>query len=376
MERIYYQEEESYLFSSLLGELRDLSQKNVPLTTRCVLAIFWRLYGERQYLDPLLEAIENEIDGLDADPTRESNRKRKVFACAAYKVVVGKGRHEEKIKNYLAYAKDSGNWLGQPRIACCLTFLKGTPIGEEAKNYLRENFGPWLSDGRNDFIAIALLGLRNEISDGDLQRTLEHVEPRINDLPLNVTSLFLIGISQSDASLLGKDAVEDKLYQAIRDQIKEISSFTDEEIISAATALFLAKYHRISGYFAKYFSELKETLALKDSFAMGTRKAETRNLLLCIASIATIGLLCLMFFIPSLVEFKGSPSAFGKFLLTISTQKKGALGTAIVLTAYILISYFKKGDPVSGIVEYVRERVPVMKEDQDQGGRFHSHKRG
>lgn len=367
MERIHYQEEETYLFSSLLAELRDLSQKNVPLTTRCVLAIFWRLYGEKQYLDPLLEAIENEIGGLAPDPTRESNRKRKVFACAAYRCVVEESRHNEKIQNYLSYAKGSKDWLGQPRIACCLTFLKDTPISDDAKSYLRENFAPWLSDGRDNFIAIALLALRDEISDGDLQRTLEHVEPRINDLPLNLTSLLLIGISQSHVGLLGKDAVEDNLYQAIRDRLKdkELSSFTDEEIISATTALFLARYHRISGYFEKYSSELEETLALKDSFAMGTRKAETRNFLLCLASVATIGLLCLMFFIPSLVGFKDNPSAFGEFLLTINTLKKWALGTAIVLTAYILISYFKKGDPVSGIVEYVRERFPIIKEDRD-----------
>lgn len=366
MEISYYQEEETYLFSSLLDHLRGLSQKNVSPTTKCLLSIFWRIYGNREFLEPLVKDIKEEIGGFNPDPTRESNRTKKVFVCAAYKAVVNKAEYEEKIQDYLSYARDSRDWLGQLRIACCLTFLKGDPISEDAKSYLRENFGGWLSYGKDDFIALALLALGSELSKGELQRTLEHIESRINNLPLILIPLFLVGLSQSDSDLPNKDTVEDKLYQAIKDQLKDIPSCTDEEIISATTALFLSKYHRISGYFEKYSSELKETLALKDKFAGGTKKAKTRNLLLCIASIATVGLACLMFFLPSLVEFKDNPSAFGKFLLALNAKKSWALVSAIVFTAYILLSYIKKGDPVSGIVEYAREKLPILKSIKEE----------
>jgi len=40
-----FQEEETYLFSSLLDRLRDLSHKDASLTTRCLLAIFWYIGG-------------------------------------------------------------------------------------------------------------------------------------------------------------------------------------------------------------------------------------------------------------------------------------------------------------------------------------------
>ena len=355
----HFQEEETYLFSSLLDRLRRLSQKDASLTTRCLLVIFWRIYGEKKLLEHLLEGLEKEIEGYDSDPTREPNRIKKVFACAIYKDVAKKIKHEEKIQNYLLYAIDS-NWLGQPRIACCLSFLENDPLGEDAKEYLRENFGAWLSGGRDDFIAIGLLALRDEISQGDLQRTLEHVESRIDDLPLNIISLFLIGISKSNIGLPNKNAVEDRLYQAILNNLTGTAHFDDETIITSTTSLFLAKYHKISGYFEKYSSELRETLALKDGFVEDKKRAKTRNLVLCITSIAFLGLACLMFFIPTLVEFKDDPSAFGKILSALNTKKGWALASVIILTGYILVSYFKRGDPVFGIVEYLREKFPGL----------------
>jgi hypothetical protein len=179
------------------------------------------------------------------------------------------------------------------------------------------------------------LALRSEISKGELQRALERVEIKINDLHLNLISLFLIWLSQSNSDLPNRYAVEDKLYQAIKEHLKDISSCTDEEIISAA-ALYLSKYHKISGYFEKYSSEFKETLALKDNFAGGARKAKTRNLLLCITSVATISLACLIFFLPSLVEFKDNPSAFGKLLLALNTKKEWALISSIILIEILL----------------------------------------
>ncbi len=355
----HFQEEESYLFSSLLDRLRDLSHKDASLTTRCLLAIFWRVYGAKRLFELLLEGLEKEIEGYDSDPTREPNRTKKVFACAIYKNVAKKVKQEEKIQNYLSYAIDS-NWLGQPRIACCLSFLENDPLGEDAKDYLRENFGAWLSEGRDDFIAIGLLGLREEISQGDLQRTLEYVQSKIDDLPLNIISLFLIGISKSHVDLPNKNAVEDRLYQAIRKNLTATTSVDDEAIITSTTALFLAKYHKISGYFEKYSSELSETLTLKDGFVEDKKRAKTRNLVLCITFIAFLGLACLMFFIPTLVEFKDNPSAFGKILLALNTKKDWALASAIILTGYVLVSYFKRGDPIFGIVEYLREIFPGL----------------
>jgi hypothetical protein len=363
----HFQEEETYLFSSLLDRLKGLSKENTSLTTKCLLAIFWRIYGEKQFLEPLLADIENEIVGYNSDPSREPNRIKKVFACAAYKAIARKPKHEDKIQNYLSYARDSRDWLGQPRIACCLSFLEKDQIAEEARTYLRGNFGAWLSEGRHDFIAVALLALRREISKGDLQRILENVESGIDDLPIGTISLFLTGISQSNVGLPNKDSVEDKLYQAIRDRVKTTSSFEDEEIILATTGLFLANYHRISGYFEKYSAELKETLAQKDNFTEVTKKAKTRSLLLCITLIASISLICFMFFIPSLVEFKDNPSAFGKLLLALNTKKEYAFPTAAVLVAYILVSYLKRGDPVLGIVDYLREKVPgLFKSDKER----------
>ena len=361
----HFQEEETYLFSSLLDRLKGLTKENISLTTKCLLAIFWRIYGEKQFLEPLLADIENEIVGYNSDPSRESNRTKKVFACAAYEAVARKPKHEDKIQNYLSYARDSRDWLGQPRIACCLSFLEKDPIAEEARTYLRGNFGAWLSEGRHDFIAVALLALIEEISKGDLQRILENVESGIDDLPIGTISLFLTGISQSNVGLPNKDSVEDKLSQAIRDRVK--TTLEDEETILAATALFLANYHRISGYFEKYSEELKETLAQKDNFTEVTKKAKTRSLLFCITLIATIGLICFMFFIPSLVEFKDNPSAFGKLLLALNTKKDYAFPTAAVLVAYILVSYLKRGDPVLGIVDYLREKVPgLFKSDKER----------
>lgn len=355
----HFQEEETYLFSSLLDRLRGLPQKDASLTTRCLLAIFWKVYGEKKLLEPLLEGLEKEIEGYDTDPTREQNRTKKVFVCAIYKNVAKKVKEEEKIQNYLSYAIDS-SWLGQPRIACCLSFLEKDPLKKYAKKYLRENFSAWLSEGRDDFIAIGLLALREEISQGGLQRTLEHVESRIDDLPLNIISLFLIGISKSNIDLPNKNAVEDRLYQAILNNLTSITHFDDEAIITSATALFLAKYHKFSGYFEKYSSELRGTLALKDAFIEDKKRAKTRNLVLCITSIAFLALVCVMFFIPSLVEFKDNPSAFGKILLALNTKKGWALASAIVLAVYVLVSCFKRGDPVFGIVEYLREKFPGL----------------
>lgn len=355
----HFQEEETYLFSSLLDRLRGLSQKDASLTTRCLLAIFWRVYGEKSLLEPLLQGLEKEIEGYDSDPTREPNRTKKVFACAIYKNVAKKVKDEEKIQNYLLYAIDS-NWLGQPRIACCLSFLENDPLGEGAKKYLRENFSAWLSGGRDDFIAIGLLALRKEISQGDLQQTVEHVGSRIDDLPLNIISLFLIGISQSSVDLPNKHAIEDRLYQAIRNNLTATTHFDNEAIITSTISLFLAKYHKISGYFEKYSSELRETLALKDGFVEDKKRAKTRNLVLCITFIGFLGLACLMFFIPTLVEFKDNPSAFGKILSALNTKKGWALASAIILTGYVLVSYFKRGDPIFGIVEYLREKFPGL----------------
>ena len=368
MQAPHFQEEETYLFSSLLGHIRELSTKRVGLTTKCSLAIFWRIYGDKQVLKPLLEDIEAEIKSYNPDPTRESNRVRKVFACASYKAITqnySKAKHVGKTDNYLSYAKNSRDWLGQPRIACCLSFLdKSQKLGKDAKKYLSRNFDKWLSEGRDDFICIALLALRRDISKGDLQKTLEHVKSKISDLSLNVISLYLAGLSQTNLDLAQKATVEDNLYEAIREKLITFptspSSFENEEKISAATALFVSKYHKISGYYERYSSELKETLSLKSDFVKNKKAAKTRNLLLCVTSIFSIGLLCLIFFLPSFVEFGENPSAFGRFLLKISTKKYHVLLLSLVLTAYILISYLKRGDPVFGIFEFVREKYPGL----------------
>jgi len=368
MKENHFQEEETYLFSSLLDRLKELHEKGINLMTKCLLAIFWRIYGEKELLEVLLEDIENEIEGYNFDPIRELSRTKKIFACATYKAVVKKVKHGEKIQNYLLYAKESKYWLGQPRIACCLSFLKKNPIGNEARSYMKENFSTWLSEGRDDFIAFGLLALSDEISSGDLHRTLEHIEPRIKDLPLSILSLFLIGISRSAVNLPNKDAIEDKLYQVLKYQLTDapLTSFDDEGIITAATALYLAKYHRISGYLKKYSAELKETLALKDNFTQETRKANRRNLLLCVILIATIGLACMVFYLPSLVQFKDNPSAFGRFLQALNTKKSLALGSSIVLIIYIIASYLKTGDPVFGIMEYLREKLPGIFKGRDK----------
>lgn len=227
----HFQEEETYLFSSLLNKLKGLSEKNGSITTKCLLAIFWRLHGEKQFIDPLLRDIETEIDAYNSDPSRESNRIKKVFACAAYKAAAKKPKHEEKIQNYLSYARDSKDWLGQPRIACCLTFLGNDPIAEEARAYLRENLGTWLSEGKHDFIAVALSALRAEISTGDLQRIVERVESDIDNLSLGTISMYLAGFSHSNAGLPNKDAHEDRLYESIRDRVKATPSLEDDETI-------------------------------------------------------------------------------------------------------------------------------------------------
>jgi hypothetical protein len=356
----HFQEEETYLFSSLLDRLKRLTGENVNPTAKSSLAIFWKICGEDKFLAPLLKDIEKEIGSYDKDPTRESNRIKKIFICAAYKAVAEKIKDEEKIQNYLSYAKDSGDWLGQPRIACSLSFLEKDPVSEEARSYLKANLGQWLSERRDEFIAIALLALGKEISRGELQRILEHVSSRADDLPPKLTALFLIGISQANTenNLPNKDKVEDKLYRAIRNRFKSAQPTDDEELIYAATALYLAKYHKISGYFEKYTSELKETLALKNSFTEATKKARTRNILLCMSLIAAISLACFIFFIPSLVGFKEDPSAVGKALLALNEQRNYALIAAGILVAYVLVSFLKKGDPVSGIAEYLKERFP------------------
>ena len=82
----HFQEEETYLFPLLLNNLKALSEKNVSIATKCLLAIFWRLYGERQFVDPILKDIETEIGAYNSDPSKESNRTKKVFASAAYRV--------------------------------------------------------------------------------------------------------------------------------------------------------------------------------------------------------------------------------------------------------------------------------------------------
>ena len=356
----HFQEEDTCLFSTLLKRLRGMSQKDTNLTTKCLLTIFWRVYGKKELLEPLLENLAKKIEGYDSDPTRESNRTKKVFVCAIYTSVAKKVKQGEKTQNYLLYALGSRNWLGQPRLACCVSFLQNEQIKEDAKRYLRDNFNAWLSNGRDDFIAVALLALSREISDGDMQKTLEYVEPRIKDLPLDITSLLLIGISQNNTSLANKKAVEDKLYLAIKKNLSSGNNPDDESLIFSAAALFLAKYHKISGYFEKYSSELRETLALKDDLEADTKKAKTRNLLLCVTSVAFLGLACLIFFIPTLVEFKDNPSAFGKILLALNSMKSWGLITSAVLTGYIFVSYFKRGDPVFGIIEYLREKFPGL----------------
>jgi len=364
----HFQKEETYLFSSLLDHLRGLSQKDVSVTTKSLLTIFWKIYGEIESLEPLLEDLAEEIGAYSADPTRESNRTKKVFACAVYRKIAKKPKHEEILENYFRYAMDSKDWLGQPRIACCVALLKEEPVGKEAKNYLKNNFSPWLSDGRDDFISVALIALGSEVSRGDLQKTIEQFESRINDLSLNTSSLYLIGISRSQ-NLPTKNEIEDRLYQNIKEQITKvpIATLDTEGIISAATAIFIAKYHIISGYYEKYASELKKTLVLKDDFFSSTKKAKVRGLLLCITLIVAIGLLCLMFYLPTIVVFEKNPSTFGKILLTINSKKGWALGTSSVLVAYILISYFKSGDPVLGLIDWMKGKLPELFKEEKKG---------
>jgi hypothetical protein len=358
----HYQMEETYLFSSLLARLKEFSQGNQDLATRTLLATFWRIYEEERLFKSLIENLENEIKNFDPDPTRESNRTKKVFACAAYRAIAKKPKHETILENYIGYAMDSKDWLGQPRIACCVSFLKDEPVAKEAKNYLKENYSVWLSDERDDFISVALVGLGKEVSKGDLQKTIEHVESKIDVLPLSTICLYFIGISEA-VDLPNTVEIEDKLYQGIKDQLTFASE--EEEQIFAATAIYITKYHRISGYYEKYAGELKETLALKDEFSAATRKAKSRSLLLCITLVFAIGLLCLLFYLPTIVTFEKNPSAFGRILLAINSKKGYALGTSLVLISYILGSFFKSGDPVLGLIEWVKSKVPgLFKEDK------------
>lgn len=353
----HYQEEETYLFSTLLDRIRNLSRKKPSLTTKCLLSVFWRIYDDEENLIPLLEDLEKEIDGYDPDPTRESNRTKKVFACAIYRAVSKSVKYEEKVQDYILYALNS-DWLGQPRIACCVSFLKNELIADDAEEFLRKNYGTWLSDGREDFLAISLLALNDQITQGELQRTIEHIEPRIDDLPLNISSLFLIGISQSNAVLPNKDDIEDRLYQSIRSKLTD--QVDEEGLVTSAAALLLAKYHKISGFFEKYSSEIGETLNQKKSLTEDKKKVKARSLLLCITSIAFLALACLIFYIPTFISFKDNSSAFGKILLALNAKKGWALASTIGLATYILISYFKMGDPVFGIVEYLRGKLPVL----------------
>jgi hypothetical protein len=97
MKEDHFQEEETYLFSSLLDHPRELPQKDVDLMTKCLLAIFWRIYGTTQIFEPLIKDIENEIKDYDSDPTRESNRRKKIFTCTVYKAVAKKVKYSNKM---------------------------------------------------------------------------------------------------------------------------------------------------------------------------------------------------------------------------------------------------------------------------------------
>ena len=53
----HYQEEETYLFLSILAHLRNFPQRNHSLNTKCLLATFWRIYGGKELFQPFLEYV-------------------------------------------------------------------------------------------------------------------------------------------------------------------------------------------------------------------------------------------------------------------------------------------------------------------------------
>ena len=96
MSRNHYQKEETYLFSSTVAHLCKRSIAKPSLTTRSLLAAFYRIYDEKDLFKSLLEGLENEIKTFNSDPTRESNRTKKVFACAVYRAIAKKPKHKKK----------------------------------------------------------------------------------------------------------------------------------------------------------------------------------------------------------------------------------------------------------------------------------------
>ena len=139
-----------------------------------------------------------------------------------------------------------------------------------------------------------------------------------------------------------------------------MSSMLEQAVIDAAALKEVALKNAEAAVVEKYSAEISKTLNLKSSLTEDKKRVKARSLLLCVTSIAFLGLVCLIFYIPTFVAFKDNPSILGKILLALNAKKGWALASTIGLAAYILISYFKMGDPVFGIIEYLRGKLPVL----------------
>lgn len=339
-----FQEEETYTFSSLINTLKAETKRQTSTTTKCLLAVLWKIYGNQELQRQLLFEIEQDIEAYDSDPARETNRIAKAFVCLVYGAITETSKHDAKIMAYGQYVRDSGNWLGQPRIASCIALLENHPLNDQAKRYLKEEFAGWISKNRDNFVAYALLGTKDSITEGDLQRTIEYVIPKIQTLPVNLLALYLTAISLTHIKSSNKEVVQDHLYSAIRKQVGLLSE--PEDIISVSIALFVAKYHKISGYFEKNAQELRDIIELNQDLVIEKKIVISRYRALCVCMILSVVLFVILAFVPDLFAVKESKNLFGQILLYLAQKKWWIFSTGSFLSLSILYSYLNTGDPV------------------------------
>ena len=361
-------EEETGTFLSVVSYLRNLPDQK-DAVSKCLLGIFWKVRGEEHILKKVIDEVGREISGYDLDPSRERNRIRKVFICALYKILVSDREdvynYDAIISAYLKYAKDSGNWLGQPRIACCLSFLKEQyGFGNEALSYMKDEIGGWLKSGNDEAVALALLSIGDGLPEGDLRNILEHIKRRLNgnSIPLGLSATILIGLSR----ILGRDGlksvIEDKIFLAIKEHLSKLlagnESYRVDDVVLSALAIHLGKYHSISGYYGKYSADLKTTISKREEVRRNFGKIRSRNIWLYVLILACTWLLCLFFFLPSILEITDTKRSMAKLLIYLSAEKGWALGAAILITAYSTFSFVVRRDPIEGFISFLRERFP------------------
>jgi hypothetical protein len=368
MDRDYFQEEETYLFSSVVSHLRKASPTSLSVTNKCFLAVFWKLYENLDMYREILEDIEREIEQYDPDPSRESSRTLKVFVCVVYNLLIDTPKYATKVRDYLLYARDTGDWLGQPRIACGIALFRDNAFEAEAHNYLKEKFSSWLPAGRDEFIAVSLIALRDEVTSGDLQKTCEHISSAIDKISLQLRSLYLIGVSICQTDSPDKRSTIDSLYRSISNDLRvtPLSEIDIEVLGAVAVALLLSQYHKVTGYFERYSEELKTTLALKNDLVKKDAFFRNRFFVLCIVLIFCIVLINLIFFLPSWIEFPKDPSQFEQLLILMNKQRWWALTISGGLIISIVYSYKKTGDPMPAIIELMRNKIHLSKSTEKE----------